>query len=220
MAFQTKGPSTVPNLGAGRPVIRRSKPQQVNRVEPGPCSSVQRAIGTRPTTARWPKSRCTQHSRAGLVAVDGQATKGCWWWSSPAILAAASSMPRRHQRGPARPGGAGRTGPPGTLGFAAPQTQGISARARTGDSPAIALDFLAGPRSAEGFCPLYDPRRSKASGRTEIAVALNGPSPAQPELCRMPPPHKRPPVRSGRNGLRQDNSKSPNGRGRPILAFT
>ena len=72
----------------------------------------------------------------------------------------------------------------------------------TGDSPAIALEFHAGPQPVEGFCPLYDPRWAETPGRAAplISVALNDPPPARREALPMPPPGRRPPGHNGRNG--------------------
>ena len=75
--------------------------------------------------------------------------------------------PGRYQRGPARPGSGGRAHDARAVGFCGRgDPRDDPHRLATRYSSAIALDFHAGPRSAEGLCPLYDPRWPEASGRT------------------------------------------------------
>ena len=80
--------------------------------------------------------------------------------------------------------------------FAAAQTRGHDPhRLATRDSPAIALGFHAGPRPAEGLCPLYDPRRPETPGRAadcgrrewSAAGSARGPLRCRRRTDRLPP---------------------------------
>ena len=134
----------------------------------GPHPAVRRLLGIRSlTTGWWPRLRYTRHLRGelagdrhrddGLLVVVEPRDFGGNIVNAPGDISVALLDPAL-------------TGEQARLrrwDFAAAETRGDDPHGPAArDSPAIALEFRAGPRSAEGFCPLHDPRRPETPGRT------------------------------------------------------